>query len=372
MNKNYNVVNIVPKKSIFEDEIRDRSSLNDFDFFNYAWNTGRYKRFVSFLKLTHLFFSKKHDIYCFHWVPFNWLFILLLFFKRNIVLYFWGGDYYGSIISTKEIERHCIRKTPRLREFQLLPDKHRNKYNIRKLRVVMACYVASRSIGIVTENKKYRYMRYCYWRFFKKSNFPERLDVKMYGSENIKKSKLLMDDFSEDSKNGLNILVCQNASNDLNVNHTALLIKELSKSFDINVYGFLSYSGGSEADRDRIECEYMELFSPFCKSVYFEREFLDYKDLDLVLRKIHIAVFSCYRDEGASLLRRFIMLGGVVSFNKFSINYSYFRVTCPEKLLSHDELTSMNSQRIVKLRQAQLKCNFSRPDFSVNLIKGRV
>ena len=30
MKKNYNVVNIVPKKSIFEGEIRDTSSLNNF------------------------------------------------------------------------------------------------------------------------------------------------------------------------------------------------------------------------------------------------------------------------------------------------------------------------------------------------------
>ncbi len=194
----------------------------------------------------------------------------------------------------------------------------------------------------------------------------------MYGSEKIEKSCALMDGFSDDLKNGLNILVCQNASSDLNVNHTAIIIKELSKSFDINIYGFLSYSGGSEADRDRIELEYKELFSPFCKSVYFERKFLDYRELDSILTKIHVAVFSCYRDEGASLLRRFVMLGGLVSFNKFSINYSYFRLTCPEKLLSHDELVKMDSQRIVNLRRAELESSFYRPDFSVNLLKGSI
>jgi len=372
MKNKASVINIVPKKSIFEDEIRESSLLNNHDFFSYDWNASKNKRIVSFFRLMHLFFSDKYLAYCFHWVPTNWLFILSLIFKRNTVLYFWGSDFYGSVISAKEIEAHCVRKTPRLIEFQSSFNIPYRRSIFRKLKAMMTCYLAGHSAGVVGTEKNYRYMRYCYWKYFRKLGFPDRLDLKMYGSEDIQPSELLVDNCLDNSKNSVNILVCHNASSDLNVRHTARLLKELSEAFDINVYGFLSYSGGSEADRDQIESEYVELFSPFCKSVYFERKFLDFQKLDSALKNIHVAVFSCYRDEGICLLRRFLMMGGIVSFNKFSVNYGHFRQLSASKLLSHDELLDMDEKKILQLRQAKVECDFSKPEFSVEMLKGKI
>jgi hypothetical protein len=118
----------------------------------------------------------------------------------------------------------------------------------------------------------------------------------------------------------------------------------------LRVRGFLSYSGGDEDARDHLERELMA-DAAFAESAYFERAFLPIDEVSLRLKEVDIAVFSCLRDEGVSLLRQFVKIGGVVSFNRFSINYDFFRVYSPAKLLTHEEFLAMDPVSICSRRR---------------------
>ena len=134
----------------------------------------------------------------------------------------------------------------------------------------------------------------------------------------------------------------------------------MNAPYDIHIRGFLSYSGGDESYRDNLESTLIQKASDFSKSISFEREFLDRESLSQRLLEADVALFSCFRDEGVTFLRQFVSLGGLVCFNKFSINFSFFNSYCPNKTLSHEDLFSINLENILekKRQKPEIKYNF--------------
>ena len=342
-------VHFVPRKSVFEDEIHALASDGGDKAYSYEWSKGRFARLISFLKVGGILLLKNDADFHFHWVPHNWLFWYNLFMGRKIILGYWGGDFYPDILPEVKLVRHCVRKSPYLTAFLGVP--RREKTSIKRFfRLCVACKVATGSTKIVLLEKHYRYFRYAHFKITRgRKNFPEYIGEPRYGLQAMPSSIEPREARLPCKANSMNVLICHNASESVNVTHTCQVLKVLSQKFALNVYGFLSYSGGDKVDRKKISAEYQKLVGPYAHSVTFYTEFLNLEELDNVLRDIDIAIFSAYRNEGVSILRRYVELGGIVSFNRFSMNYSYFRKTYPNSVVSIDKLLTMESKELERL-----------------------
>ena len=263
-----------------------------------------------------------------------------------------GGDFYPDILPESKLARHCMRKSPYLRGFW--SESEGEKISIKRFfRLWVACKVASGCTKIVALEKKYRYFRYAHFKITKgRKNFPQYIAEPRYGLRAMPHFHKSQEARLPRKTSSLNVLICHNASASLNVMHTCQVLEVLSRKFTLNVYGFLSYSGGDEADRKEISRAYRKLIDPYAHSVNFYMEFLNIEGVDRVLKDIDIAVFSAYRDEGVSILRRYVQLGGIVSFNRFSMNYSYFKKMYPNNLVSIDKLLTMEPNKLRQLTGA--------------------
>jgi len=339
------VINLIPKESIFAREVISESDRKGEICIAYPWSTGRFRRAISFLRLAIILFNNKDASFHFHWVPYKWLLVYLIFLKRDVVLYFWGGEYYESLLPIPILDEHCVRKSNYLDGIEE-PTKRLKRNAKQKIRAYAVCWVARRSSGIVCSKKLYRYISFYSWMTSHELFYARFLGVPKYGLLGLGPLPLRSRDEFINGEICINVLVCHNASDSLNVEHTAEVLKRISTDVGIAVHGFLSYSGGSDCDRDQVEKKYSDLFAPYSKSVTFYRQFMPMEELDNVLDDLDLAVFSAYRDEGVSLLRRFVLRGGAVCFNRFSINYSYFKDDFGSSLLSVDQLLNMSNQEI--------------------------
>ena len=65
------------------------------------------------------------------------------------------------------------------------------------------------------------------------------------------------------------------------------------------------------------------------------------------------------RDEGVTSLSTFARLGGIVCFNKYSMNYDFFVRRYPEGTIAHHDLLDFAPSEIKSLRLK--KKNFTHP-----------
>ena len=298
----------------------------------------------------------------FHRVPSLTIFILRMRFPTmKYSLFYWGDDFYLPILSVSKLTRHCLERSKfhEILRAEFPEDfkqdkahtshaayrtiRYRWRQFARKLQLSIALYVAGKADLIYSPPKMIRYARYAHFKIFgDKKPFPGSSMSSLYAdidAPTLEPSDLNpVQDILE--KKELNFLVCHGAQATDNVLHSLCLLEYLAKRSDVkvNILGYLSYSGGSEEHRDALERVYIERASRFSNSVKFERNFLSLPDLRASFNSIDVAFISAYRDEGVTLLNMLSQHNKILSFNKFSINYDYFRAKRYAGLISHEEL----------------------------------
>jgi hypothetical protein len=356
-----NVIHLCPENSLFAKKVALIAQAEGSDYFLYE-TTYRYfcRKEISSIMSALRGRSGHHVV--FHRVPSLTILILRMRFpKLTYSVFYWGDDFYLPILPVSKLTRHCLERS-RFREIlraefpeDFEQDRHlawleRNKpvrYRwlefIRKLQMMIALHVAGKARLIYCPPKMHRYARYAYLKVFGSSKlFPNSSMSSLYADIDAppldaSDSGPVQDIFE---KKELNFLVCHGAQATDNVLHSLCLLEYLAKKSDVkvNILGYLSYSGGSEEDRDALERTYVERASRFSSSISFERNFLSLPDLRASFDSIDVAFFSSYRDEGVTLLNMLSQHGKILSFNRFSINYDYFRAKRYPGLLSHEEL----------------------------------
>lgn len=290
----------------------------------------------------------------FHYVPTFALALIKLSLRQlDYELFYWGDDYYLWLLAPNRLERHCLDKSPfseliRAGEIEF-STRSTNKLRLTKrfeafLRLRLALYVASHATCIYASPKQYRYIRYINFLLTGRSNFCQKNELLTAYAE---LDAAVPNSFDPGAPLGqlifrkplLNVLVCHSATPSVNVSHSLTLVAEMARrrSCAIHVRGFLSYSGGTDAERDTLEKKYINQALSFTRLVTFERRFFTSSELWEKLGLIDLAFFSCYRDEGLTLLNMLAQRGVPLAFNRFSINYDHFKARGYKALLSHED-----------------------------------
>lgn len=346
-----NVVHIVPRNSIFAGVIQRNADASGHEclYYNIAPCLG-----IGLRDLLALFMECRRRpgyLFVFHWIPHVPLLVLSLLIRNfRYALGYWGDDYYSTFLSDAEFAAHCLAKSPLLdKRYYPHPQLRLRTRIFQALRLRIGLSVVRRAAGLIsTCPKAFRILRIFHYR--------------LYGSP-LQTPYLRFCGYSHDGDavgaayahrgddRSLTVLICHSAATTVVQRQSLAILKEYQAKWGakIHVRGFLSYSGGDEDARDRLECELMA-DAAFAESAYFERTFLPIDQVSERLKEVEIALFSCLRDEGVSLLRQFVKLGGMVSFNRYSINYDYFRGYSPAKLLSHEEFLAMDPASICHRR----------------------
>lgn len=346
-----NVVHIVPRDSIFAGVIQRNSDASGHEclYYNTAPRLG-----IGLRDLAVLFLECRRrpgHLFVFHWIPHVPLLALSSLIRNfRYALGYWGGDYYSTFLSDAEFEAHCLAKSPLLdKRYYLRPRLRLRTRIFQALRRRIGLRVVRRAAGIISLcPKHFRILRMFHYQ--------------LYGSP-LQTPHLRFCGYSHDGDAvgtayahrgdalSLTVLICHSAATATAHRQSLAILREYQAKWGVKIHvrGFLSYSGGDEDARDHLERELLA-DAAFAESAYFERAFLPIDEVSDRLKEVEIAVFSCLRDEGVSLLRQFVKIGGVVSFNRYSMNYDYFRGYSPAKLLSHEEFLAMDPARICRRR----------------------
>lgn len=346
------VVHIVPRNSIFAGVIQRNADASGHEclYYNIAPCLG-----IGLRDLIALFMECRRRpgcLFAFHWIPHVPLLALSLLIRNfRYALGYWGDDYYSTFLRDAEFAAHCLAKSPLLDKRYYPHPRLRLRTRIfQALRRRIGLSVVRRAAGLIsTCPKTFRILRIFHYR--------------LYGSP-LQTPYLRFCGYSHDGDTvgtahthlgdalSLTVLICHSAATTTAQRQSLAILREYQAKWGakIHVRGFLSYSGGDEAARDRLERELMT-DAAFAESAYFERAFLPIDEVSDRLKEVDIAVFSCLRDEGVSLLRQFVKLGGMVSFNRYSMNYDYFRGYSPDKLLSHEEFLATDPASICRRRR---------------------
>ena len=340
------VVHVVPRPSIFEGVIQRNSDALGHECLYYE-SASR--------SLISLYLECKRrpgHLFLFHKVPHVLVLVLSLLLRDfHYALLYWGDDYYSTFIREADFEAHCLAKSPMLR--QVFYERLRPKFRSRSRQVLLrhiGFLVLRRAAGIVSLcPKQFRILRMFHFKIFGGALRTPQLWIRGYSHESDTVSNTYAQQGGSDS---LTVLICHSAASTVAHKQSLEILREYQKRWGakIHVRGFLSYSGGDEAARDCLERELVEE-SDFAESVYFERSFLPLDEVSRRLKEIDVAVFSSLRDEGVSLLTQFVKIGGVVSFNRFSINYDFFRVFSPARLLAHEKFMELDPSSLCSKRQ---------------------
>ncbi len=331
------IVHVIPRACIFEGMIKRYADELGHECFFYSIKPrfGMDKR--SFFALYQKSRKQPESLFVFHRVahkvPLAMSFLVKDF--RYALLY-WGEDYYSTFLSEVAFEAHCLAKSPLLSaaHFERPDEKSRPA-----LRQAMDSFIGllavKRAAGVSLCAKQFRFLRYFYFRSFGQALLTPQLRFRGYSPDWDTAEALSLHNANAQS---LTVLICHSAAASVAPRQTIELLRAYAARWGVRIHirGFLSYSGGDEAYRDQLAQELVAQ-ADFAASVQFQRSFLSLSDLGQQLQEADVAVFSCLRDEGVSLLTQFVRLGGIVSFNRFSINYDFFKSFAPSKLLTHEQ-----------------------------------
>lgn len=346
------VVHVVPRPCIFEGVIQRNSEALGHEclFYDIAPRIGIHPS--SLLSLYLACKRRPGHLFVFHKVPHLLILILSLLLRDfHYALLYWGEDYYSTFIREADFETHCLAKSPMLRQMHYA--RSRPRFRTRPPQVLLrhiGLIVLRRAAGIVSLcPKQFRILRMYHFKIYGRALRTPQLWMRGYSHDSDAANAVYAHHGGRDS---LTILICHSAVSTVAHKQSLAILREYQKRWcaRIHIRGFLSYSGGDEAARDRLERE-LVAEADFAESVYFERSFLPPGKLSVRLKEIDVAFFSSLRDEGVSLLTQFVKTGGVVCFNRFSINYDFFRAFCPAKLLAHEKFMELDPVKICSKRQ---------------------
>lgn len=347
-----NIVHIVPQPCIFEATILKYSNTLNQECFFYRVlpRIGMDPR--SFLSLYWKCRLNPDSLFIFHKVPHFAVLVLTLLIKDfRYALLYWGEDYYFTFLPEEDFEAHCISKSPTLQA--ALYQRPQRRFKARWIQSILrsvGLVVLQRAAGIVSLcPKQFRILRIFHLRQLGAVLSTPQMWMRGYSRDNEAGTTLYS---GYGDAQSLTVLICHSAAVTVAHRQTLALLRTYTERWNTKVHirGFLSYSGGDEADRDQLEQELMAQ-ADFAESICFERSFMTLEEVSHRLKEIDIAIFSCLRDEGVSLLTQFVKIGGIVSFNQFSINYNFFKTFSPSKLLTHEQFLGRAPQEIRDERQ---------------------
>jgi hypothetical protein len=355
------VLHLCPKNSLFAQKVAKIAEDRGEEFYLYETS---YKYFCKeeIASIASALKGRSGYELVFHRAPSLTIFLMTLRFPGlRYAVFYWGDDYYVPILPVRRLTQHCLSRSRfRDRLLENFPDDFtvdpwleslkRSRplfYLWRRLTQqvarLIAIHVAGSSTTIYSSPKQYRYARFLGRKLLRARSFCRRNELMtLYSEVDLEPGKVgyagaaPLDAIRR--KRELNVMVCHSATSDVNVPHSLCLLEYLSRNSDIriNITGYLSYSGGGDSDRDAIERSYVALASRFAGSVRFERRYLSSSQLRESFDHIDVAFISAYRDEGLTLLGMLSQHGGLLCFNRRSINYDYFRAKKYPGLMSHE------------------------------------
>lgn len=298
-----------------------------------------------FIYLWKYYNSDKDTLFIFHQVPFFTLICLSLFLKNiKYALYFWGGDFYNNFLPVSKL---------RARRQKNSSEGHHSKFFKKKstflwfeVKRFFAHIVVKKSAAIVSLSKQqFRILKSQHFMLFKKS-----LELPYFNL--VEYNNFTYPSFVSRQPSGkLTFLISNSAASTLNHKEAVSMIKKYQEKWDVkvNIRGYLSYGGGSDLKVERLEKTLLEE-TAFAESVKFEKNFLDHDELLKDLKDIDIALFSCDRDEGVSMLSQLVRLGGVLVFEKNSINYGYFKTYASNKTIDYNRFLANSPEALMNIR----------------------
>ncbi len=349
------VLHLCPRNSLFSGKVEKFANLNAEKFFLYETDFNFYSK-IELIQIFKILRRHKDHFFVFHRVP-SWAIGVLVFFffpRLQYSLFYWGDDYYLPILNPERLRKHCVRKSPYRALIEAadasLDSRQPRRLSLRKkikayVRLRIASCAASQAQCIYASPKQYRYLRYVSYKLRGVSAFcPENQQMTMYPdveSDNKvhERKSAHLEAQGIFSKKSLTVLVCHSGTSEVNVPHSLALLEQMAshRRCEIHIVGYLSYAGGDDASRDLLEKNYVAQASKFAKSVRFERKFLTVEQLNQSFEGLDLAFFSAYRDEGLTLLNMLARRGVPLCFNRFSINYDYFKARAYGALLTHEE-----------------------------------
>jgi len=351
-------VHLCPSNSLFAGKVEEyaRRRLEGVELYRASY---KFFSLLDFLLLLRITRRLKGQTFVFHYVPSFAIYLLrIINVKLNYELIYWGDDYYIPILSQDRLMLHCVRKSPFYSTI-VSTDQYffsktsraarRAKRMLAYLKLYLALHVARSASCIYSSPKQYRYVRYVSFLKTRSSYFCERNRLLSFYAE-IESHELIeeipaqLTQIPWSEKSFLNVLVCHSGTSTVNVSHSLSMLSQMSKNRNctIHVRGFLSYSGGGEADRNVLEKLYVEQAKTFTNFITFERRFLSSSELQDALDVIDLAFFSCYRDEGLTLLNMLARRSVPMVFNRFSINYDYFKSKGYRELYTHEQVVGLS------------------------------
>lgn len=346
------VVHVVPRPSIFEPTIRQRAEALGHECVSYPLRSAKGQKLRDFLELYRTCRARPGYLFVFHMVPHARILLLSLLLRRfHYCLLYWGEDYYATFLSAAEFERHCLAKSPLLNPAHYGRHRtHWRKAARRFVRLRVGLLVLRRAAAIVSLcPKQFRILRHFHLRAFGKPLRTPQLWMRGYGHETTGTGTQYL---APTGGEGLRILICHSAAATVAHRQSIELARQYHQRWnaEVTICGFLSYSGGDESDRDRLAAD-LKAQAGFATDVRFERTFLAPEQLREVLKRADVALFSCLRDEGVSLLSQFAQMGGLLSFNRFSINHDFFKHYSPDKVMTHEQFLAAPPASLLARRQ---------------------
>jgi hypothetical protein len=346
------IVHVVPIPCIFESTIRQRADALGHECFGYHIHRSLLRNIADLWRLYRYCRRNPDNIFLFHRVPHLRLYVLsLLLRKFNYSLLYWGEEYYATFLEENAFEQHCIKKSALLRpEYYGQKQKPRCRSWVRMLRRRIGFQVVGNANAVLSLcPKQFRVLRHYYFRTMNVPLCTPHYRTRGYTPDVYARSQSL----AVVRTGELRVLICHSATPSVAPHQTLQIIEQYKRRWGrkVHIRGFLSYSGGDETDRDDME-KHLTSAAVFAETVVFEREFLGPADMKARLDEIDVAVFSCLRDEGVGLLTQFVNNGGLVSFNRFSFNYDFFKHYSPGRLLTHEQFLAASPEEISRLRAA--------------------
>ncbi len=357
------IVHICSLNSNFHEIVASKSRKSNQEIISFK--KGNLNSFLLILKIIYKNWKYKKTLFVFHRVDNIKIFFIKLFTLNefNYCLIYWGHDFYFSFIDERILDEHCLKKISIYDQISKFINISKNKNhevinNIKKLVKIFYSYLALKnvedSVALVGMPPKQRkILNKIYYRFFKKELIKKSLFLRPYIEIKNNSNK----NFLNNETNDLNFLISHSASP--NVHHEAAI--EIIKIYfnkwkcKVNIYGFISYSGGDINYRKEL-FEKLNKAASFAESAHFELNFLEKRFLKEKLKNFDIAINLSSRDEGCTLLGEFALMGGILCFNKFSMNYDVLKLSFKENILSIKEFLNTSPKKL-KLKRSQIKIN---------------
>lgn len=356
-----NIIHVITTPSIFEEVIKTKAKINEHKTYSLNYfGTSKSKQILEFIKFFYFCLSNKNCFFVFHYVNHQSILSLTtLIPKITFGMIYWGGDFYSYILNENKFQQHCLRKSPYLSKDYYPKQEEMNYVSacIHKLKIFIKLHIGMILLGrskiLFSLTTKQRRIAEYFYRQVKK----EKLELKYYPTQGYLEIPQNDQSYSSDSlssDNELNVLISHSATASVAHFQSLHLLKEYSEKWkvDINIHAFLSYSGGDNEYVNLLEKKISD--QEGFKSFNLYRDFFKKEELINILNGLDFAFFSCLRDEGLGLLTEFVNLGGVVSFNQYSMNYDFFRTHSPQKLLSHGVFFKTKPEELIQLRKKNL------------------